>query len=41
MILVSSPIEDLFTLIDDTEALTGKVDEALEVLREHDEKSRP
>jgi len=40
MILDSSPIEDLFTLIDDSESLNGKIDEALEVLREHEEKSR-
>jgi polyadenylate-binding protein len=40
MILDSSPVDDLFTLIDDSVSLNGKIDEALDVLREHDEKSR-
>jgi polyadenylate-binding protein len=40
MILDSSPMEDLFTLIEDNGALGGKIEEALEVLREHEEKSR-
>jgi polyadenylate-binding protein len=40
MILDSSPMEDLFTLIEDNVSLASKIDEALEVLREHEEKSR-
>jgi len=40
MILDSSPVEDLLTLIDDNDSLTGKIDEALEVLRNHEERSR-